>query len=229
MLKKLTILTAVALVCLALVLILKKVDDQVVPSTATPHSQSDGAARRRESTFSRSTVTPLRNALGSDPGTIEIGESQVDLENARLRDVQRLTVEQIKVLTSAMSLSKKQQTELLSRLQAFHLTTEADGTTEYDIITSVLKPDQVESYEKYLDQKRRSDAALFASTRLHAIERVAGQLTEKQQDTIFQSIAATLITGEIVSDKEILKKTLTDDQYRRWLESSEAEPTNIDE
>ena len=229
MLKYLATFVAGVLVCCIFLLSsnqrgLENIQQEHIPTATGPRTR--GATTRSSATTFGRPFQRIDNPTPLDPSASDADLKQ--LQDARSKDVRRSVTEDVRALAAALTLSDEQQKHLTSALEKFRLATELPEVTEYDLITSELTPEQIPLYEQQRKQRQRSDAALFASTRLHSIERVTGPLSDSQQDAIFQAIAASLTDNQVVSDADILKRVLSERQYALWAQSSEAEPADVE-
>jgi len=170
---------------------------------------------------------PVVTSFQDMPSSTDPGLSN----EAQIEDVRRSANEDGRMLAKILSLSEDQQKQIVEKLENLRRTifTEVSDVTEYDLITSVLTPEQKTVYETYLEEQRRSDARLLATNRLHMIELVTGPLSDDQEDAIFQAVASSIVDYKVISDADILREHLTESQFLLWSQSSDASPVEINE
>jgi hypothetical protein len=150
------------------------------------------------------------------------------LIEAHLQDILRSVEEDTRVLKSVLDLSSDQEVTISNFLKQTRLTIDTSTTTEYDLISGVLTPEQQSLYDNHLEHKRRLDAEQLALLRTYAIEKVTGPLQEVHRERLYQAIAQSLIAREPVAEGDIVKSVLDDAKYNLWLQSSLASPVQID-
>lgn len=189
-------------------------------------------------------VTPKKTTISTTPVRVDFGSQQntsastkgLDILNENqqagmaehVADVKRIVQEESRMLGVSLGLNPGQLINIQSILEQHRLGNGASGVSEYDLITSQLNAEQKSSYDSLMEERRRSDAAQFATVKIGAIENVTGPLTDEQKDQIFQSCAGTLIGGQAKPDAEILHSVLTKDQFELWKKSSQAAAQRID-